>query len=219
MDRRSSSWCSPSSASWRSSTSSRRSSLTRAGDVRQGRWPTPPPPSTTSPIRRERAIAERGRYIVMTHRLHRLPRDQRLAGARLTKYLAGGGIKIPDAARHVRQPQPDARPGNRPRPPHRRRGQARAAKRRRSPTATSTDCTVDAVGELLELDRRGSSRRRRLPAHLPPVRHEIPEPMPARRSRFPGPSSRTTAAKDYGTATPCPVAERVDDTSPVRSQV
>ena len=27
----------------------------------------------------ERAIAERGRYIVMTHRLHRLSRDQRAA--------------------------------------------------------------------------------------------------------------------------------------------
>ena len=31
----------------------------------------------------ERAIAERGRYLVMTRRLHRLPRDERPAGAGL----------------------------------------------------------------------------------------------------------------------------------------
>ena len=118
----------------------------------------------TSPIPAERAIAARGRYIVMTDRLHRLSRDQRLAGTRtLTKYLAGGALKFQTPRRHVRQPEPDARPGHRPRPPHRRRGEARAAQRhvpRRPRRRPAPRCRGRSFSQL---ERRRSPRGRRLP--------------------------------------------------------
>ena len=77
----------------------------------------------------ERAIAERGRYIVMTTGCigcHAVVGPQ---GPDLTMYLGGGGLKIQTPHGDVREPQSHARQGNRPRPPHRRRGEARAAKR------------------------------------------------------------------------------------------
>ena len=56
--------------------------ITPPEDVRQGRWPRRRRRRRRHRRSGERAIAARGRYIVMTDRLHRLPRDQRLAGAR-----------------------------------------------------------------------------------------------------------------------------------------
>ena len=75
----------------------------------------PPPPVVTDiadPA--ERAIAERGRYIVMTHRLHRLPRDQRIAGpgsARSTSPAADLKIQTPHGTFVSRNLTPDKETG------------------------------------------------------------------------------------------------------------
>ena len=86
----------------------------RQGDGRRGAGVT----DIADPA--ERAIAERGRYIVMTTGCIGCHATNGSQGPDLTKYLAGGALKIPDAARHLRQPQSHARQGDRPRTPHRR---------------------------------------------------------------------------------------------------
>ena len=169
--------------------------ITPPGDVLQGRWPTRRRRSTDIADPAERAIAERGRDIVMTHRLHRLPRDQRPAGARPTKYLAGGGLKVQTRARHVRQPQPDAGPRNRPRPGAPTTRSSASCGAACSPTATSCRYTTmpwASFSNWTEEDRHAVVVYLR---HLPPIRHEIPEPDPATPSRCRARSSRTTAAK------------------------
>ena len=68
---------------------------------------------------RERAIAARGRYLVMTTGCTGCPRDQRLAGSGPDQIPRRRRAEDPDTRGHVRQPQPDARSGHRHRPPHR----------------------------------------------------------------------------------------------------
>ena len=77
----------------------------------------------------ERAIAERGRYIVMTTGCIGCHATNGPQGPDLTKYLAGGGLKIqtPHGTFVSRNLTPDQETGLG--APHRRRGEARAAKR------------------------------------------------------------------------------------------
>ena len=145
----------------------------------------------------ERAIAARGRYIVMTTGCIGCHATNGPQGPDLTKYLAGGGAEDPDAARHLRQPQPDAGPGDRARAPDRRRGEARAAQRH-VPRRPRRARHRDAVAGVLELERRGSPRRRRLPPAPEAVRHRIPEPVPGNAITIPGAIEQDYAGKDYG---------------------
>jgi mono/diheme cytochrome c family protein len=68
----------------------------------------------------ERAIAERGRYIVMTTGCNGCHAIVGPRGPDLSKYLGGGRLENPDGARHIREPEPDAGQGNRACASHRR---------------------------------------------------------------------------------------------------
>ena len=156
------------------------------------------PPVTDIADPAERAIAARGRYIVMTDRLHRLPRDERPAGTGPDEVSGRRRAEVPDAARHVRQPQPHAGQGDRPRAPDRRRGEARAAQRhvpRRPRRAGHRRCRGRSSRNWTEEDRHAVVVYLR---HLKPVTHQIPEPVPGNAITIPGAVEQDYAAKDYG---------------------
>ena len=146
----------------------------------------------------ERAIAERGRDIVMRTGCIGCHATNGPQGPDLTRYLAGGGLmKFETRTRHVRQPQPDARPGNRARPgaPTTRSSACYAA----ACSRTAMSCrTRHAVGELsnwTEEDRHAVVVYLR---HLPAIRHQIPEPVPGNAVTVPGAFDEGTRGRDYG---------------------
>ena len=121
------------------------------------------PPVSTIADPAQRAIAERGRYLVVSTGCIGCHATNGPQGPDLTKYLAGGAImsRTKDATYVSRNLTPDKETGLGRRT--RRRGQARAQKRRVSRRPHRAD-DEHAVGGIFQLDGRRSSRRRRVSA-------------------------------------------------------
>ena len=136
-------------------------SVTSEDYVKQAAAPAVSLETITDPA--QRAIAERGKYIVMISGCadcHSTPgpagaESRHVSGGRVQDRRKGGGRR--------RQPQPDSRPGDGPRQGRRRRGETRASKRG-VPRRPAGQSSPDALERVLQLDRGGSARGRHLPA-------------------------------------------------------
>jgi mono/diheme cytochrome c family protein len=157
-----------------------------------------PPTVTDIADPAERAIAERGRYIVMTTGCigcHAIVGSQ---GPDLTKYLAGGGLKLQSAhATYVsRNLTPDKETGLA------RRTDDEVKRVLRSGTFTDghvVEATVmpwAAFSNWTEEDRHAVVVYLR---HLKPIRHATPEPVPGNAITIPGALEQDYGGKDYGT--------------------
>ena len=134
----------------------------------------------------ERAIAARGRYIVMTHRLHRLPCDQRSRRDRTTKYLAGGAseVQTPHGTYVSRNLTPDKETG--------------LARRTDDEVKRVLRSGTFADGHVVPRAPRCRGRRSRTgptkiatpwsstSAISKPIAHRIPEPVPGNAITIPG---------------------------------
>ena len=123
------------------------------------------------------------------------------AGPDLSTYLGGGGLKIMTPARDVREPQPDARQGNRPRPPHRRRSEARAAERHVFSGWPRRRRYSDAVAGLFRTGPKKISHAVVVCLrHLKPIHHVTPDRCAAGAITIPGAIEQDYGGKDYGTS-------------------
>jgi len=157
-----------------------------------------PPTVTDIADPAERAIAERGRYIVMTTGCigcHATNGDQ---GPDLTKYLAGGGLKFQTThATYVsRNLTPDKETGLA------RRTDEEVKRVLRSGTFTDghvVEATVmpwAGFSNWTEEDRHAVVVYLR---HLKPIRHATPEPVPGNAVTVPGALEQDYGGKEYGT--------------------
>jgi hypothetical protein len=147
----------------------------------------------------ERAIAERGRYIVMTtgcNGCHAIVGPQ---GPDLSKYLGGGGLKIQTAhATYVsRNLTPDRETGLA------RRTDDEVKRIMRSGTFTDghvvagTAMPWPVFSNWTEEDRHAVVVYLR---HLKPLRHATPEPVPGNAITIPGAIEQDYAGTDYGSS-------------------
>ena len=147
----------------------------------------------------ERAIAERGREIVMRSGCIGCHATNGARGPDYSKYLAGGGIKFHTTRGTMvsRNLTPDAQTGLA------RRTDDDVKRVLRSgvfPDGHVTDFTAMPwanFSTLTEEDRHAVVVYLR---HLPPVRHEIPEVDETQRVTIPGAIEEGYGAKDYGTS-------------------
>jgi hypothetical protein len=152
---------------------------------------------------RERAIAERGRYLVVTHGCEGCHATNGTQGPDLSKYLAGGGLKVQtDHGTYVsRNLTPDKETGLA------RRSDEEVERVLRS--GTFPDGHVVPMSAMpwasfsnwTEEDRYAVVVYLR---HLKPIRHQIPEPVPGNALTIPGAFDQDYATKDYG-STPATV--------------
>jgi hypothetical protein len=147
----------------------------------------------------ERAIAERGRYIVMTtgcNACHAIVGPQ---GPDLSKYLGGGGLKIQTAhATYVsRNLTPDKETGLA------RRTDDEVKRIMRSGTfidghvVAGTAMPWPVFSNWTEEDRHAVVVYLR---HLKPLRHATPEPVPGDAITIPGAIEQDYGGKDYGSS-------------------
>jgi hypothetical protein len=147
----------------------------------------------------ERAIAERGRYIVMTtgcNACHAIVGPQ---GPDLSKYLGGGGLKTQTAhATYVsRNLTPDKETGLA------RRTDDEVKRIMRSGTfidghvVAGTAMPWPVFSNWTEEDRHAVVVYLR---HLKPLRHATPEPVPGNAITIPGAIEQDYGGKDYGSS-------------------
>ena len=152
----------------------------------------------------ERAIAERGRYIVMTTGCIGCHATNGPQGPDLTKYLAGGGVKDQtlQATYVSRNLTPDKETGLA------RRSDDEVKRVLRSGTfpdghvVPSTNMPWGAFSNWTEEDRHAVVVYLR---HIPAFRHQTPEPVPGNGVTIPGAFDEEHAWKNYGTGDPTPV--------------
>ena len=145
----------------------------------------------------ERAIAARGRYIVMTAGCIGCHATNGPQGPDLTKYLAGGGLKFqtPHGTFVSRNLTSDKETGLA------RRTDDEVKRVLRSGTFTDghvADGTVmpwPVFSNWTEEDRHAVVVYLR---HLKPIKHQIPEPVPGNALTIPGAMEQDYAGKDYG---------------------
>ena len=155
----------------------------------------PPVTDITDPS--ERAIAARGRYIVMTTGCIGCHATNGSQGPDLTKYLAGGALKIqtPHGTFISRNLTSDAETGIG------RRTDDEVKRVLRSGTFTDghvvpgTAMPWPMFSHWTEEDRHAVVVYLR---HLKPIRHRIPEPTPGNAITIPGAIEQDYAGKDYG---------------------
>ena len=155
----------------------------------------PPVTDITDPA--ERAIAARGRYIVMTTGCIGCHATNGSQGPDLTKYLAGGALKIqtPHGTFISRNLTSDAETGIG------RRTDDEVKRVLRSGTFTDghvvpgTAMPWPMFSNWTEEDRHAVVVYLR---HLKPIRHRIPEPTPGHAITIPGAIEQDYAGKDYG---------------------
>jgi hypothetical protein len=147
----------------------------------------------------ERAIAERGRYIVMTsgcNGCHAIVGPQ---GPDLTKYLGGGGLKIQTA--HVtyvsRNLTPDKETGLARRTDDEVKRVLRSGTFSDGHVVAGTAMPWPVFSNWTEEDRHAVVVYLR---HLKPIRHATPEPVPGNAITIPGAIEQDYGGKDYGTA-------------------
>ena len=145
----------------------------------------------------ERAIAARGRYIVMTAGCIGCHATNGAQGPDLTKYLAGGAVKFQTAHGTFvsRNLTPDKDTGLV------RRSDDEVKRVLRSGTFTDGHVVPGTVmpwpvfSNWTEEDRHAVVVYLR---HLPAIRHEIPEPVPGNAITVPGAFEQDLVGKDYG---------------------
>jgi mono/diheme cytochrome c family protein len=157
----------------------------------------------------ERAIASRGRYIVMIHGCIGCHATNGSQGPDLTKYLAGGALKFQTAhgtfvSRNLTA-DPTTGLG--------RRTDDEVKRVLRSGTFTDGHVVPGTVmpwpvfSNWTEEDRHAVVVYLR---HLKPIAHRIPEPVPGNAITIPGAVEQDYAGKDYG----LPTKRRVHELSP-----
>jgi hypothetical protein len=155
----------------------------------------PPVSDIANPV--ERAIAERGRYIVVTHGCIGCHATNGSQGPDLTKYLAGGALKVQTAhGTYVsRNLTPDKETGLG------RRTDDEVTRVMRSGTfpdghvVSMTAMPWASFSNWSEEDRYAVLVYLR---HLRPIRHQTPEPAPGNALTIPGAFDQDYAGKDYG---------------------
>jgi hypothetical protein len=145
----------------------------------------------------ERAIAERGRYIVMTtgcNGCHAIVGPQ---GPDLTKYLGGGGLKIQTAnATYVsRNLTPDKETGLARRTDDEVKRVLRSGTFPDGHVVAGTAMPWPVFSNWTEEDRHAVVVYLR---HLKPIRHATPEPVSGNAITIPGAVWQDYGGKDYG---------------------
>jgi cytochrome c2 len=147
----------------------------------------------------ERAIAERGRYIVMTsgcNGCHAIVGPQ---GPDLTKYLGGGGLKIQTAhTTYVsRNLTADKETGLARRTDDEVKRVLRSGTFPDGHVVEGTAMPWPVFSNWTEEDRHAVVVYLR---HLKPIRHATPEPVPGNAITIPGALEQDYGGKDYGTS-------------------
>ena len=147
----------------------------------------------------ERAIAERGRYIVMTtgcNGCHAIVGSQ---GPDLTKYLGGGGLKIQTAqVTYVsRNLTPDKETGLARRSDDEVKRVLRSGTFSDGHVVAGTAMPWPVFSNWTEEDRHAVVVYLR---HLKPIRHGTPEPVPGNAITIPGAIEQDYGGKDYGSS-------------------
>jgi mono/diheme cytochrome c family protein len=158
---------------------------------------TAPPPVTDIADPAVRAIAQRGRYIVMTTGCIGCHATNGSQGPDLTKYLAGGALRIQTAhATFVsRNLTPDPETGLARRTDDEVKRVLRSGTFGDGHVAEGTAMPWPVFSNWTEEDRYAVVVYLR---HLKPVRHRIPEPVPGNAITVPGAIEQDYAGKDYG---------------------
>jgi hypothetical protein len=145
----------------------------------------------------ERAIATRGRYIVMTHGCIGCHATNGSQGPDLTKYLAGGALKFQTAhATFVsRNLTPDKETGLARRTDDEVKRVLRSGTFPDGHVAEGTVMPWPVFSNWTEEDRHAVVVYLR---HIKAVRHEIPEPVRGNAITIPGAVEQDYAGKDYG---------------------
>jgi mono/diheme cytochrome c family protein len=152
----------------------------------------------------ERAIAERGRYIVMTAGCIGCHATNGPQGPDLTKYLAGGSIKAQTTqATYVsRNLTPDKETGLGRRTDDEVKRVLRSGVFPDGHVVPSTNMPWGAFSNWSEEDRHAVVVYLR---HLKPIRHQTPEPVFGNAVTMPGEFDEEHAWKDYGIGEAKPV--------------
>jgi len=162
------------------------------------------PPVTDISDPAERAIAERGRYIVMTTGCIGCHATNGPQGPDLTKYLAGGAIK--SQTRHAtyvsRNLTPDKETGLGRRTDDEVKRVLRSGVFPDGHIVPATNMPWAVFSNWSEEDRHAVVVYLR---HIPAIRHQTPEPVPGDAVKVPGAFDEEHGAKDYGLGEAKPV--------------
>ncbi len=178
--------------------------LTAAPETFSGPMMTAPPGLSGIADPAERAIADRGRYIVMRNGCIGCHATNGSQGPDLTKYLAGGGLKFqtPKGTFVSRNLTPDNDTGLAKRTDDELKRVLRSGV---FPDGHVVPYTVMPWADLsnwTEEDRHAVVVYLR---HLPAVRHQIPDPDATPSITRPGAVEQAYGGKDYGVAPAVPV--------------
>ena len=145
----------------------------------------------------ERAIAARGRYIVMTSGCIGCHATNGGQGPDLTRYLAGGAVKFQTAHGTFvsRNLTPDQDTGLARRSDDEVKRVLRSGTFADGHVVPGTVMPWPVLSNWTEEDRHAVVVYLR---HLPAVRHEIPEPVPGNAITVPGAFEQDLVGKDYG---------------------
>jgi hypothetical protein len=152
----------------------------------------------------ERAIAERGRYIVMTTGCSGCHAWNGPQGPDLTKYLAGGGLKshTQHATYVSRNLTPDKETGLGRRSDDEVKRVLRSGVFPDGHVVPTTNMPWGAFSNWTEEDRHAVVVYLR---HIPAYRNPTPEPVPGNSVTVPGAFDEEHAWKNYGSGAPTPV--------------
>jgi mono/diheme cytochrome c family protein len=152
----------------------------------------------------ERAIAERGRYIVMTSGCIGCHATNGPQGPDLTKYLAGGSVKsqTKQATYVSRNLTPDKETGLGRRTDDEVKRVLRSGVFPDGHVVPSTNMPWGAFSNWSEEDRHAVAVYLR---HLKPIRHQTPEPVFGDAVTIPGAFDQEHVMKDYGIGEAKPV--------------
>jgi Cytochrome c len=155
-----------------------------------------PPVTITDPA--ERAIAERGRYIVMTAGCIGCHAVGTTQGPDLTKYLGGGGLKIhtPRGTFVARNLTPDKETGLGRRTDDEVKRVTRSGVFADGHVVDATAMPWGNFSNWTEEERHAVLVYLR---QLPAIRHATPEPVPGNAIPVPGAIEVDYGARDYGT--------------------
>jgi mono/diheme cytochrome c family protein len=145
----------------------------------------------------ERAIAARGRYLVMTGGCIGCHATNGSQGPDLTKYLAGGALKIhtPQGTFVSRNLTPDPETGIGRRTDDELKRVLRSGTFADGHVVPGTAMPWPSLSSWNEEDRHAVVVYLR---HLPPISHRIPDPVPGNAITIAGAIEQDYAAKDYG---------------------
>ncbi len=159
------------------------------------------PPVTGIADPAERAIAERGRYLVRATGCIGCHAQNGPKGPDLTKYLAGGALQVhsPKATYVSRNLTPDKETGLARRSDDEVKRVLRSGVFPDGHYVETTAMPWGAFSNWTEEDRYAVVVYLR---HLPPIRHATPEPVPGNTITYLGAIEQDYAGKDYGVPAP-----------------